>query len=94
MTQCCLKGNHTPWCSYSQNLRSSCSGPAQSVLQLCFAGSVDYLVVAVLSLGFVGEKLAELGQKFFPVAGNIFHSQVVEDEFLPPVGRLGSRKVM
>lgn len=72
---------------------SSQSGPTQSVLQLCFAGSVDYLVVAVLSLGFVGEKLAEHGQKSFPVAGNIFHLQVVEDEFLPPVERLGSRKV-
>lgn len=82
-----------PYALVQLQSESSQSGLARSVLQLCFAGSVDDLVVAVLSLGFVGEKLAELGQKSFPVAGNIFHSQVVEDEFLPPVGRLGSREV-
>lgn len=46
---------------------------------------MDNLVVAARSLGSVGEKFAELGQKRLPVAGNVLHTQVVEDEFLPPV---------
>lgn len=49
------------------------------------------LVVAVLSLGFVGEKPAELSQKSLPVAGNILHLEVVKDEFLSPGGRLANR---
>lgn len=53
---------------------------------------MDNLVVVVRSLGSVGEKLAELSQKSLPVAGNIFHSQVVDDEFLPPVERGTKRK--
>lgn len=50
------------------------------------------LVVAILSFGFVGEKLAKLSEESLPVAGNILHLQVVENEFLPSAGRGRSRK--
>lgn len=48
---------------------------------------MDNLVVVVVSFGLVGEKMAELSEESLPVAGNILHPQVVEDEFLTPVGR-------
>lgn len=46
---------------------------------------MDNLAVVVPSFGFVLEKLAELTQESLPVAGDILHLQVVEDEPLPPV---------
>lgn len=63
-----------------------------SFLQLCLAGSVDNLIILVLSFGFVGEKMAKLSEESLPVAGNILHPQVFEDEFLTPVRRESNTK--
>lgn len=63
-----------------------------SLLKLCLAGSMDNLVVVLPSFGFVGEETAKLGEQSLPVAGNILHPQVVEDEILTPVGTGGNRK--
>lgn len=52
---------------------------------------MDNLVVVVPSFGFVGEKTAKLSEESLPVAGNVLHPQVVEDECLTPVEREGKR---
>lgn len=76
------------------SLHYSCPGRAESsLLQLSPAGSVDNLIVLVISFGFVGKKLAELSEESLPVAGNVLHPQVLEDEFLTPVGRGEEQRV-
>lgn len=58
---------------------------AVSFLKLRPAGFLDNLVVVLFPFGFVSEEAAKLSQKPLPVAGNIFHFQVVEDELHSPV---------
>lgn len=58
--------------------------------ELGSAGFLEDLFVAGLPAGFVGEEPAEVSEESLPVAGDVFHPQVVEDELLPPVGRTGA----
>ena len=46
---------------------------------------MDNLIVVVIYFRFVGEESAELGEESLPVAGNVSHLQVLQDEFLTPV---------
>lgn len=64
-----------------------------SLSELRLAGSVDDLAVAALSFRLVGKKAAVLSEESLPVAGNILHPQVVDDEFLTPVRRETKQRV-
>lgn len=46
---------------------------------------MDDLAVSVVPFGLVGEEVAVLGEELLPVAGDVLHSQVLQDEPLPPV---------
>lgn len=48
---------------------------------------MDNLVVAAPSLGLVGEKSTKFSEESLPVAGNVLHFQVAEDELLTPDGQ-------
>lgn len=43
------------------------------------------LVVVAIQFWFVGEETAEISEESLPVAGNVFHPQVLQDELLTPV---------
>lgn len=53
---------------------------------------MDNLVVVLISFGFVGKKKTVLCEEFLPVAGDILHSQVVDDKFFTSVGRARRKK--
>lgn len=53
---------------------------------------MDNLAAVVLFLGLVGKETAVLSEESLPVAGNILHPQVVDDEFRTPAGRERNRK--
>lgn len=62
-----------------------------SLSELRPARPVDNLPVAAPSFRRVGEEAAVLGEEALPVAGNVFHPQVVRDEVLTPARRETNR---
>lgn len=48
---------------------------------------MDNFVVVLPSFGFVGKKTTVLCEEFLPVAGDVLHSQVVDNEFFTSVRR-------